>query len=78
MKLSWICMATLHVQADRLAIVTREAALESVYDSAAAEQVLDGSDIGAAQRLRFVRAVKVGPVGRYQRLASVGKNQNQM
>jgi hypothetical protein len=33
-------MATLRIEAGRLAIVSSETALESVYDSAAAEQVL--------------------------------------
>jgi hypothetical protein len=40
MKLSLVCTGTLHVEARRLAIVVHETALESVYDSAAAQQVL--------------------------------------
>jgi hypothetical protein len=61
MKLSRICMRTLHVQAGRLAIVSGETALESVYDSATAEQVLRRSHIGVAQRLRAFTSVKVCP-----------------
>ena len=50
--------------------------MESVYDSAAAEQVLDGSNTGAAGLL--LSAANIRPFGRNQRAASVGKNQNEM
>jgi len=71
-------MGTLHIETGCLAIVSRETPLESVYDSAAAEQVLHRRHIGAMRRRCAFTSVKIRPFRRHQRLASVGKNQNQV
>jgi len=66
MKLSWIGMRTLQVQAGRRVMISGKTALESVYDSATAEQVLHRSHIGVAPRLHAFTSVKVGPFRRNQ------------
>jgi hypothetical protein len=74
MKLSWICMGTLHVHARHVAIVFGETTLETVYDSAAAQEVLDASDSGAAPLLCLFHAAEICPISGNQRAASVGKD----
>jgi hypothetical protein len=78
MKLSLVCTSTLHIEAGRLAIFYGETALESVYDSATAEQVLHRSQVCVARPLRPAIPLEVGPFGRNHRPASVGKDQNQL
>ena len=74
MKLSLLCTGTLHVQVRRLANM---AALESVYDTTTAQQVLHGTYAGIACRRRRA-PMQVGPFGRNERTASVGKQHDQV
>ncbi len=53
------------------------AALESVYDTTTAQQVLYRTDAGIACRRRRA-PMQVAPFGRNQRPASVGKHHNQV
>jgi hypothetical protein len=69
MKLSLVCTGTLHVQIRRLANM---AALESVYDTTTAQQVLYGTYAGIAC-WRPPAPMQVGPFGRNERPASVRK-----
>jgi hypothetical protein len=78
MKLSLVCTSTLHIEAGRLAIFCGEAALESVYDSATAEQVLHRSEVSVVRLMWPVIRLEVGPFGRNHRPASVRKDQNQL
>jgi hypothetical protein len=71
-------MGTLHIEANCLAIVSSEAALKSVYDSATAEQVLYCSHRGAAQSVVVLTRTKICPCGRNQRLASIRQDESQM
>jgi hypothetical protein len=71
-------MGTLHVEAGCLAIVSSEAALKTVYDSATAEQVLYCRHRGAAQLAGVLTRIKIRPFGGNQRLASVRQDENQM
>ena len=71
MKLSLVCTGTLHVQIWRLANM---AALESVYDTTTAEQVLYRTH-PAGITCRCRRApMQIGPFRRNERPASVGKH----
>lgn len=74
MKLSLLCTGTLHVQVRRLANM---AALESVYDTTTAQQVLYRTYAGIACRRRRA-PMQIGPFGRNQRPASVRKHHDQL
>jgi hypothetical protein len=74
MKLSLVCTDTLHVQVRRLANM---AALESVYDTTTAQQVLHRTYAGIACRCRRA-PMQVGPFGWNERPASVRKHHDQV
>src|SRR5690242_9575995 len=76
MKLSLLCTGTLHIKVGRRTPIGGKTALESVYDTTTAQQVLNGRHHRVT--FRRIASLQVGPFRRNHRPTSVRQRHDQI